>query len=151
MIKKLALERSTSKVKVTVNDVMMALLSKTLHDYLRQYKNDHTTMKIGVNLPFSLRPAPTAIGDWEATNQFSLIALDIPLCSDVRKCMIDICLETSALKNSLQPIGNAFLLKLVLRLPTLLRQAYMRYHYRQCTVNYSIVPQPKKAFSFHGS
>ena len=68
MIKKVALENSTSKVKVTVNDVMMALVSKTLHDYLRQYKDDHTTMKMGINLPFSTRPAPKAVGDWKTDN-----------------------------------------------------------------------------------
>lgn len=27
----------------------------------------------------------------------------------------------------------------------------MRYHYNQCTLGYSIVPQPRKAFTFHGS
>lgn len=129
-VKRVAKECSTKKVKVTVNDVMMTLLSKTLNDYLRQYKNDHQSQKVGVNLPFSMRPAPKCVGDWEANNQFSLIPLNIPLCDDIKKGMIDISLETTAMKNSLQPIGNAQLLKLVLRMPTFLRLAYMRYHYR---------------------
>ena len=53
---------------MTVNDVMMTLLSKTVNDFLRQHMNDHVTQKVGVNLPFSLRPAPTKVGEWEANN-----------------------------------------------------------------------------------
>lgn len=42
-VKKRAAELTTPEMKLTINDVIMTILSKTINDYLRQHTDDKET------------------------------------------------------------------------------------------------------------
>ena len=57
-VKRRAAELTTEKQRVTINDVIMTVMSKSIHDYLRQKTEDKSTKFVQMACPFSLRPPP---------------------------------------------------------------------------------------------
>ena len=57
-LKRRARELTTDVTKITINDILMTTLSKTLHDYLRLHTDDKETTWLKFAVPFSLRRPP---------------------------------------------------------------------------------------------
>jgi len=62
--------------------------------------------------PFSLRPPPIGVKDFEYHNDFAIVPIDLGLHSDIKTGVVNIAKDMSALKKSIKPIGmyyvNAF-------------------------------------------
>lgn len=82
-VKRRAAELSTEKQKVTINDIISAVLSKSLHDYLRQKTEDKTTNFVQMACPFSLRPPPKKLGDFTFDNDFAIVNLKLRLVDNL--------------------------------------------------------------------
>ena len=78
-VKRRVKELSTPQQKITINDLIMTVLSKTLHDYLREHTNDKTTKSVNMACTFSLREAPESVGEFTFENDFSIILVPMKL------------------------------------------------------------------------
>mmetsp|Transcript_21124 Transcript_21124/g.26000 ORF Transcript_21124/g.26000 Transcript_21124/m.26000 type:complete len:287 (-) Transcript_21124:542-1402(-) len=67
-VKKRANELTTDSVRVTINDVLMTVLSKSIKDYLDEHTSDKDTKFVRMACPFSLRPPPQSLGDYSFDN-----------------------------------------------------------------------------------
>lgn len=57
----------------------MTVMSKSIHDYLREHTKDQTTKWIKLACPFSIRPPPKKIGDWSFDNNFAIVTYNLRL------------------------------------------------------------------------
>ena len=109
LVKKRAKELSTPQMKLTINDIIMTVMSKSLHDYLREKTDDKTTKEIFIACPFSLRPKPEFLGDFMYNNDFSIIPVRLRLVDNVNEGIKTISSDMQGVKNSLMPFGYAYL------------------------------------------
>lgn len=78
---------STPKQKVTVNDLLLTVLSKTLREYLVEL-GDTKTDTVYLIAPFSLRPQPQHIGDFTFDNNFGMVWLPLRLIDNQEEGLI---------------------------------------------------------------
>lgn len=62
----------------TINDVVMALMSMSLREYMRKH-DDLSSKSINCLMPFSLRPLPKSIESHRMTNDFSSLCFTLKL------------------------------------------------------------------------
>ena len=112
-VKKRAAELTTPRMKVTINDVLMTVLSKTINDYLRKHTDDKETKFVQMACPFSLRPPPAFLGDFTFDNNFAIVNLNLRLI-DSFDGLSQINRDMIALKKSIEPIGLYYLIKIMM-------------------------------------
>lgn len=64
--------------------MLMASISKTVHDYLRLHTADQTTQEGYMACPFSVRRKPKEIGDFDFNNDFSIVPINMRFISDFK-------------------------------------------------------------------
>ena len=101
LIKTRAKALSTPEARITFNDVLMTALSKTLHDYLREVKNDKETKSINMTCPFSLRRAPEELNDFTFNNDFSIVPIELRLVDNISTGIKEISRDMNRLKASI--------------------------------------------------
>ena len=149
-IKKRAQELSTPKMKVTINDVLMTVLSKSIRDYLREHTDDKTTTSVRLACPFSLRPPPKHLGDYTFDNNFAVISMKLRLIDSLKDGLADINQDMLNLKKSFEPIGSYYLTKITNHLPEFMRRFAGEKLCSSITFGYSNVPGPKRPFVIAG-
>ena len=100
-VKRCAAELTVPGFKVTINDILMTVLSKTIHDYLRMKTEDKETNFVNMACPFSLRPPPTALGDYTFDNNFAIVNLKLRLVSSLSEGLKQINRDMLDLKKSI--------------------------------------------------
>ena len=86
------------KYNVTINDILMTILSKSIKEFLVS-KGDNETKNICLALPFSLRN-PTNGHDFQFDNQFSALPIQLQLCDNFEKGLPVIKKDMDAMKVS---------------------------------------------------
>ena len=128
----------------------MTVLSKTLHDYLREYTDDKTTEYIKIACPFSLRPQPETVGGFVFDNNFSIILVNLKLVDSIEKGCAEISKDMAALKKSMHPIATYYLNSIVNLLPDFIRAFIHEDVAQKITLGFSNVPGPREAYVMAG-
>ena len=149
-VKRCAAELTGPGIKVTINDVLMTVLSKTIYDYLRLKTEDKETNFVNMACPFSLRPPPTALGDYTFDNNFAIVNLKLRLVSSLSNGLKQINRDMLDLKKSIEPIGLFYLIKLVMQLPGFIHWHIFEDYANKMTFGFSNVPGPKLPFVVAG-
>jgi len=142
-IKRKAAELSTDVNKITINDVLQTILSKTLHDYLRLHADDKDTEWLKMACPFSLRPPPKKLGDYTFDNNFAIVNLAFRLVDSLEGGVQLIHRDMQRLKTSIEPVGLFFLIKIVMQTPHFIRYLVFEDYTNKMTFGFSNVPGPK--------
>lgn len=149
-IKKRATELTTERNRITINDVLMTVLSKTVSDYLKEHTQDKETKFLRMACPFSLRAPPKFVGDFTMDNDFAIVNLNMRLVDSLTEGVKLINRDMNELKKSIEPVMLSFLIKLVMQLPEFLRSAILEDYCDKMTFGFSNVPGPKIPFVVAG-
>ena len=95
----------------------MTVLSKTINDYLVAHTEDRTTKSVMMACPVSLRPPPRHLGDFTFDNDFAIVNMKLRLVDSLESGVKLINKDMMALKQSMEPIGLLYLIKIVMILP----------------------------------
>lgn len=101
--------------------------------------------------PFSLRPAPQDLGDFTFDNNFAIVSMKLRLVDNLTSGISLINRDMMALKNSMEPIGLSYLIKVAMLLPEFLRSFIFEDFSDKMTFGFSNVPGPKQPFVTCGS
>ena len=143
LIKKRVKELSTPESRITFNDILMTAVSKSIHDYLQEKTDDRNTKQAIMACPFSLRPAPKKLLDFEYNNDFAILPLKLRLVDNLTNGLRQINQDMNKLKKSMEPIGFCYLIKIVMQLPEFLRAHILEDFCEKITFGFSNVPGPK--------
>jgi hypothetical protein len=101
-------------------------------------------------VPFSLRPPPKGLRDFAFNNDFAVIPLKLRLFDNFDTGLRVINKEMAALKKSLEPIGQYWLIYTLMQTPWCLRKYLFEDHVMKLSTGFSNVPGPKKPFIVDG-
>ena len=99
--------------------------------------------------PFSLRPPPKELGDYKFNNDFSIVPYNLKLV-DSMAGIKEINRDMNALKKSVDPIGLAYLVKVTMMLPEILRSYMLEMSLDRMTFGFSNVPGPRTPWVLTG-
>ena len=150
LVKKRAKELTTPEQRITFNDVLITALSKTIKDYLNGHTSDKTTDSVTCACPFSLRPPPQTLGDFEFNNNFAIVALKLRLVNSIKEGIRQISRDMDSIKKSIEPIGLSYLIKIIMQLPEFARAYILEDFCDKMTFGFSNVPGPKHPYCTAG-
>lgn len=102
-------------------------------------------------VPFSLRPPPKQLGDFEFNNNFALLNYRMRLIEDFKNGLPLIHADMDSMKGSIKPIGLFYLVKTVMWLPEVVRSLILEDFCNKMTFGFSNVPGPRRPFVCCGS
>ena len=97
-------------MRITINDVLMTVLSKSIKDYLNEHTEDKKTEFVRLACPFSLRAPPKKLGDYTFDNNFSIVNMSLRLVDSLKEGIKAINRDMNVMKKSFEPIGTAYLM-----------------------------------------
>lgn len=98
----------------------MTVMSKTINDYMLAYSEDRTTKFVNMACPVSLRPPPRHLGDFTFDNDFAIVNMKLRLVDNLESGIKLINKDMSAIKQSMEPIGLLYLIKVLMMMPQFL-------------------------------
>lgn len=134
---------------VTINDIIMAVTSQSIKQYLTK-KGDTETELFKLSMQFSLREAPESIKEFELKNNFAMMTIPLQLHSDFETGLTKIKKQMDLIKRSFDPFGVYFLVKITTLLPTVLAKLVSLDMTRKISLVFSNVPGPKKPLIISG-
>ena len=137
---------TTKERRVTLNDVVMTVLSKTIYDYLQKYTEDRTTKSVNMAVPFSLRPPPTKLGEFTFDNNFAILNLNLRLVDTLGEGIKLISKDMADLKKSMSPISVYYIMNLCCWMPDAIRNLLLEDYADKMTFGFSNVPGPKEPY-----
>ena len=120
-IKSAIVKHTVNNKKPTFNDILMTAFSKTLKDYCLTTEKYKQVDEIELVCPFSLRPPPIGILDFEYNNDFAIVPVNLKLHSDLKDGLKKINKAMTELKKSITPVGMAYVNQVTMALPEFLR------------------------------
>ena len=135
--------------KVTINDVVLALTSVSLKEYLRQH-NDLETKSLNLLVPFSLREIPRSSEEHRMRNEFSILCFTLGLYSTFEDAVRAVTKTTTSMKNSIYPFATHTLSEFTAWMPNLVGQLILMWYVSKATVVFSNVPGPRVPLNFNG-
>ena len=98
------LKKKAKEMKVTINDLVMAITSISLKEYMI-LKGDYKTNKIRMAVPFSLRDPVTNARKFKLENDFVPITVELDLTLKLEDALKLVKKRMNTLKNSFIPSG----------------------------------------------
>jgi hypothetical protein len=141
------LKKIAKPYNATLNDVVLALLSMSLQEYMRD-KGDATTKSVNLLVPFSLRQLPKTEADHIVENDFSPLCFTMQLSDSFEKAVTQIKNQTNGMKYSLYPYGVNALTQFIGWFPGIVGQLVMMWVVSKATIVMSNVPGPKDGLNF---
>ena len=129
----------------------MGSISKTIHDYLRTHTEDNITNESNLACPFSLRRTPKEVGDFDMSNDFSIVPVKLRFIENFKDGIPAISRDMDAMKKSIEPIAMVYVVKLLMFLPNMLRHLIMEDYAAKHTFGFSNVPGPKRQWVTAGA
>ena len=102
--------------KCTVNDVVMALLSISMREYMRS-KGDYDAQSLNMLVPFSFRALPRTREELAFENDFSALCFTLRFGGTFEEALKIVEANTTALKKSIYPFGLLALQQLIAWFP----------------------------------
>ena len=135
---------------MTINDLLLAVLSKSLNDYLREHTNDKKTKFIRLACPYSLRAPPKFLGDFKFENNFSTLNLNMRLIDSFETGIKQLQRDMNALKTSMDPLSTNYMNILVSWMPEIISNFVMEDYADKMTFGFSNVPGPRIPYLYGG-
>jgi diacylglycerol O-acyltransferase len=132
------------------NNVLMTVLSMSLKEYLIRYTDDRKTETVTIAFPFSIRPPLRHVLDFDFNNQYALLPLRLRLVDDYETGFKQIKGEMDKVKHSLTPFAMIFMIKCIMSMPHIIREAVINDYTKRITFVISNVPGPRKALTIAG-
>lgn len=140
--------------RITVNDFLMTVMSKTIGDYASSVKasNEPEMEHINIACPVSLRPKPSKVGDFVFNNCFAGVLIKLPIVRSITEGVKVINKDMLELKKSfLDPFAFKFSYKISGFLPRCVTAGSFEDFPLKLTFCYSNVPGPRNAVMIAGS
>lgn len=144
------IKRVAHRHNATVNDVVLALLSVSMKQYM-QAMGDHVATSINTLVPFSLRALPQVAQQHRVENDFTILCFTVPLHEQLQEAIQAVNALTTPLKSSYYPQATFALLQMIAWWPSLFGQLIAMWVASKSTVVFSNVPGPKMPLDFHGA
>ena len=90
--------------KVSINDVLMAIISSALKEYLVKI-GDTNSERLNLLVPFSLRKQIIRGDDFTFNNEFAILPVPLRLIENFDEGLKDVKRDMDALKQSISPFG----------------------------------------------
>ena len=139
----------SKQFNTTINDMMMALTSLTLKEYMVS-KGDTKSTYINLSVPFSLRAPPTSRDDLELKNDFAMMLITLDLSNNFGEALRMVKKRMDALKNSIEPYGMYYMIQLCLLLPNVITKICSYWICDKMSIVFSNVPGPRVPWKFNG-
>jgi diacylglycerol O-acyltransferase len=143
-------KKQAKLMNATINDVIMALTSITLKEYMVS-KGDTKTSTINLAVPYSLRELPKKKEDFELKNDFAMMKIPLDLTDNFQDSLSKVKTRMNALKNSIEPYGMYYFLKVALFLPNLILKHANNFLCDKMSIVFSNVPGPKVPWVINGA
>jgi len=132
---------------VTLNDVVMTVLSNSLKEYYVEHANDNKTDQVHLAVPYSLRPPPVkSASDFNFDNQFAILPLKFKLTSEFASGLKVIKADMDNMKTSVDPFGYYYIIMLLMLMPHMIRSFFLELFVSKLTFVFSNVPGPRSPF-----
>lgn len=95
-----AVKRKSKEHNVTINDLLMTVISMTMKQYFIS-QGDEKTNRILMFTPFSLREKPAAVDNFEFSNHFAIMPVKLRLVNDFKT-------GVQAISRDLRPLRTSF-------------------------------------------
>lgn len=103
---------ATKRLQITVNDLFMTALSMATKRYLVS-KGDTETQFINICIPVSIRWTPYKTwDDVKLENKFAPMPLDLPLISNPKTALTEICKLTNGMKSQMSMVYATYIISL---------------------------------------
>jgi diacylglycerol O-acyltransferase / wax synthase len=142
-----ALKKIAKQHNVTINDVVLSIVSSSLRQYLER-RNDKNLDAINLLMPFSTRALPKSISEHQLENDFNVISFTLPMAATHTETISRISKATKALKKSIYPFAVKALTEIIAWFPGIIGQLVMMWVVSKATVVLSNVPGPKAPLKF---
>lgn len=139
----------TPDYKASINDIVMAIFSKTMQEYCHSKGEEHHKI-FKLVCPFSLRRPPTGIMDFEYNNDFSICPVSMPVVRNFKEGVPAISASMKKLKASLLPIGINYVNTVTMAMPRFLADYLLTDFVNKHAFGYSNVPGPRKPWTVGG-
>lgn len=126
----------------TQNDVVMAILSLSLKQFLSKYTNDDDTDQISLAVPFSLRQPPQHAMDFKVNNEFAVLPLRLRLINNFREGFQLLHDDMNSVKGSMTPFAMVHMHRLIMMFPSFLTEWILNDFSKRFTFVFNSVSGP---------